>query len=85
MYALFSEQGLTYKQALLTQREKARRGEGWKEERQKGREGKREGRKERRKEEGREKGKEGTINQEVRKDAVSVRAFQRNKANSITH
>ena len=74
----------------MNHREKARRGEGWKEERQEGREGKREGRKERRKEEGtertgREKGKEGTINEEVRKDAVSVRAFQRNKANSITH
>lgn len=48
--------------------------------------GRKEGKEERRREERRGgKGKEGTINQEARKDAVSVRAFQRNKTNSITH
>ena len=76
---------------MLNPREKARRGKGWKEERQEGREeGKGGGRRERRKEEGKERRQEGereggTINQEVRKDAVSIRAFQRNKTNSITH
>ena len=59
------------------------RKEGGERRRKKGRkEGKEEGRgKERRGEVEREG---GTINQEVRKDAVSVRAFQRNKTNSIT-
>ena len=71
-------------QALLSHREKARRGEGWKEERKEGREEgkKEEGRGKERRGEGEREG--GTINQEVRKDAVSVRAFQRNKTNSIT-